>query len=62
MKRLSMRTLIVTTNVAAVHQWIAEILDKTTLTEEEVGEYTGDRKTHQTRDRVHLPDPHMEKG
>lgn len=44
MKRLSMRTLIVTTNVAAVHQWIAEILDKTTLTEEEVGEYTGDRK------------------
>lgn len=44
MKRLSTRTLIVTTNVAAVHQWIAEILDKTTLTEEEVGEYTGDRK------------------
>jgi DNA excision repair protein ERCC-3 len=44
MKRLSTRTLIIATNVAAVHQWIAEILDKTTLTEDQVGEYTGDRK------------------
>ena len=37
-------TLIVTTNVAAVHQWIDELLDKTTLTREEIGEYTGTRK------------------
>jgi DNA excision repair protein ERCC-3 len=44
MSRLKTRTLIVTTNVAAVHQWIDEILDKTTLTKEQVGEYTGERK------------------
>ncbi len=44
MQRLSTKTLVVTTNVAAVHQWIAEILDKTTLTEEQVGEYTGAKK------------------
>jgi DNA excision repair protein ERCC-3 len=30
--------------VAAVHQWIDELLDKTSLTAEEVGEYTGDKK------------------
>lgn len=38
------QTLIVTTNTAAVHQWMFELLDKTELTEDEVGEYTGDRK------------------
>ncbi|MBT3274407.1 MAG: DEAD/DEAH box helicase family protein, partial [Spirochaetales bacterium] len=37
-------TLILSTNVAAVHQWIEEIVDKTSLTREQVGEYTGDRK------------------
>lgn len=37
-------TLILTTNVVAVRQWIREILDKTTLTEEQVGEYTGESK------------------
>lgn len=36
--------LIVTTNVAAVHQWIDELLDKTNLSREDIGEYTGDRK------------------
>lgn len=44
MERLAMRTLIVTTNVAAVRQWKAELLDKSTLTENEIGEYSGDRK------------------
>lgn len=44
MSRLKTNTLIVTTNVAAVHQWMNEILDKTTLTAEEVGEYTGNLK------------------
>lgn len=44
MQELSTRTLIVTTNVAAVHQWIAELLDKTTLSEEQIGEYSGERK------------------
>lgn len=37
-------TLILTTNVAAVHQWQNELLDKTSLTEKEIGEYSGDKK------------------
>jgi len=37
-------TLILTTNVVAVRQWIREILDKTTLTADQVGEYTGETK------------------
>lgn len=44
MAKLGTRTLILATNVTAVHQWIAEILDKTSLTAEEVGEYTGRSK------------------
>ena len=44
LSRLKTNTLVLTTNVAAVHQWIDELLDKTTLTEQEIGEYTGDRK------------------
>lgn len=42
--KVKTNTLILCTSVAAVHQWIREILDKTTLTENEVGEYTGDKK------------------
>ncbi|MBK9578859.1 MAG: DEAD/DEAH box helicase [Fibrobacterota bacterium] len=37
-------TLILTTNVVAVRQWMREILDKTTLTPDQVGEYTGETK------------------
>ena len=37
-------TLILSTNTIAVRQWIGELLDKTTLVPEEIGEYTGDRK------------------
>ncbi len=44
MERIAMRTLIVTTNVAAVRQWKAELLAKSSLTEAEIGEYSGDRK------------------
>ncbi len=44
MNILKTNTLILTTNVAAVHQWIEELKDKTDLTEEHIGEYTGDRK------------------
>ena len=36
--------LILVTNVTAARQWIREILDKTTLTADQVGEYSGDRK------------------
>ena len=38
------KTLVLTTNTVAVRQWRAEILDKTELREEEVGEYTGEEK------------------
>jgi DNA excision repair protein ERCC-3 len=37
-------TLILTPNTVAVRQWIAELLDKTSLTADQVGEYTGERK------------------
>lgn len=37
-------TLILTTNIAAVHQWIDELLDKTHLREEDIAEYSGSRK------------------
>ena len=37
-------TLIVATSITSARQWIREILDKTTLTAADVGEYSGDRK------------------
>lgn len=44
MQMLQTSTLIVTTNISAVHQWISELLDKTDLTPEQIGEYTGESK------------------
>ncbi|MCL2558479.1 MAG: helicase-associated domain-containing protein, partial [Treponema sp.] len=44
MSMLKTNTLILTTGVAAAHQWIDELLDKTTLLREEIAEYTGDSK------------------
>jgi len=44
MQLLQTNTLILTTNVAAVHQWIEELGDKTHVPREMIGEYTGDRK------------------
>ncbi len=43
--KLATRTLIITTNVASVHQWVNEIKDKTTLTDDEIGQYTGENKS-----------------
>jgi len=45
MSMLKTNTLILTTNVAAVHQWIDELLDKTELTKEQIAEYSGDSKS-----------------
>ena len=45
MSMLQTNTLILTTNISAVHQWIDELLDKTDLTAEQIGEYTGEKKT-----------------
>ena len=43
--RLKTNTLILCPNVSSVHQWIRELLDKTTLTEDQIGEYSGEKKT-----------------
>ncbi len=37
-------TLVLTTNVTATRQWIAELLDKTSLDEDQIGEYNGSSK------------------
>ncbi|MDE3720768.1 DEAD/DEAH box helicase [Nocardiopsis sp. N85] len=37
-------TLILVTNTVSVHQWKTELLRRTTLTEDEIGEYSGSRK------------------
>jgi DNA excision repair protein ERCC-3 len=44
MALLKTNTLVLTTNVAAVHQWMDELLDKTDLKKEQIAEYTGDSK------------------
>lgn len=44
MDAVSSHTLILTTNITALRQWRDEIIDKTTLTPEEVGEYSGECK------------------
>jgi len=45
MSLLKTNTLILTTNVAAVHQWMDELLDKTELESADIAEYTGDSKS-----------------
>ena len=45
MNLLKTSTLIITTNISAVHQWIQELLDKTNLLPEQIAEYTGENKT-----------------
>lgn len=44
MERLQCATLILTTNTVAARQWISELLDKTSLDEEVIGEYSGLQK------------------
>ncbi len=45
MSLLKTSTLIISTNISAVHQWIQELLDKTNLSEDQIAEYTGESKT-----------------
>lgn len=45
MDLLKTSTLIITTNISAVHQWIQELIDKTNLTADQIAEYTGENKT-----------------
>lgn len=44
MSRVGRKTLILTTNHTAVKQWRTELLNKTELTEDDIGEYTGQAK------------------
>lgn len=44
MAQMQVNTLILTPNTVSLRQWRDEILDKTTLTEEQIGEYSGQRK------------------
>ena len=44
MARAQATTLILVTNTVAARQWKSELLKRTTLTEEEIGEYSGARK------------------
>jgi DNA excision repair protein ERCC-3 len=44
MARCKAMTLILTTNITALRQWRTELLDKTTLRPEDIGEYSGECK------------------
>lgn len=44
MEALQTRTLILCPNVVAVHQWINEIKSKTNLSDDMIGEYSGEKK------------------
>lgn len=44
MARASATTLILVTNTVAARQWRSELLRRTSLTDEEIGEYSGSRK------------------
>lgn len=44
MAKVGARTLVITTNTVAVRQWISELLDKTGLGADDIGEYSGEKK------------------
>ncbi|MBN1355767.1 DEAD/DEAH box helicase [bacterium] len=44
MTRIRQYTLILVTNITALRQWRNELLDKTTLSGDQIGEYSGERK------------------
>lgn len=44
MNALNTNTLILTTGTVAIRQWIDEIIDKTTVNREDIGEYSGESK------------------
>jgi DNA excision repair protein ERCC-3 len=44
MEKIQQNALILTTNITALRQWMSEILDKTTLSPDQVGEYSGETK------------------
>lgn len=44
MHKLQTHTLVLTTNTVALRQWKTELLEKTTLKEDQIGEYSGELK------------------
>ena len=44
MEKLQTNTLIITTSTVASRQWKAELLDKTDVSEKDIGEYSGEKK------------------
>lgn len=44
MEKIQAETLILVTNTLSIRQWYHEILDKTTVNAEEIGEYSGEKK------------------
>jgi DNA excision repair protein ERCC-3 len=44
MAEIQATTLILVTNTVSAHQWRSELLRRTSLTEDEIGEYSGQRK------------------
>lgn len=44
MGKCSAMTLILATNITALRQWRQELLDKTALTDDDIGEYSGEHK------------------
>ena len=44
MAAVGAHTLVLTPNTVALHQWRSELLDKTELTADQIGEYSGDAK------------------
>lgn len=44
LSKLKCNTLIITTGITAARQWISELLDKTTLKPDDIGEYSGEVK------------------
>ncbi|MDR9747027.1 DNA repair helicase XPB [Paenibacillus taichungensis] len=44
LERLQCECLILTSNTTSVRQWIQELQDKTTITSEQIGEYSGQKK------------------
>ncbi len=43
-ERLQRKTLILVTNITAAHQWKRELLNRTDIREEDIGEYSGESK------------------
>ena len=44
MDMLKTSTLIITTNISAVHQWMDELMDKSNLSADDIAEYSGESK------------------